>query len=305
VAALAVYTTVYPGVERFLADWHASVRRQTDADFRLWIGLDILSVDAARAAMGADPDAAWVRGRVGDTPGSLRQRALGEIVREHSSVVLVDSDDVLHPSRVATARSMLEGCDLAGCPLRVVDELGRGVGTEFVLPSGVTPDAVFPRTNVFGLSNSAVRADLLRRCLPIPDEAVLVDWFLFTRAWLFGARLGFGHRVEMDYRQHGNNTARVRAPFKERQVIEDTERVRAHYRLVLASDLAGALPDRLAEIETAAADVERFHERVVEKPALLSRYVEDLNRQTTTMVWWAWVAHPSLQHLWATGLGAE
>ena len=27
---LALYTTVYPGVERYLADWYASVRRQTD-----------------------------------------------------------------------------------------------------------------------------------------------------------------------------------------------------------------------------------------------------------------------------------
>ena len=32
---LAVYTTVYPGVEPFLAEWRASLRAQTDGDFDL------------------------------------------------------------------------------------------------------------------------------------------------------------------------------------------------------------------------------------------------------------------------------
>ena len=304
-ATLALYTTVYPGVERYLADWYASVRRQTDQDFQLWVGLDLIDVEAARAAMGGDPGAVWVNGRDGDTPGSLRQRALAQVVERHSAVVLVDSDDVMHPTRVETARSMLAEHDLAGCALRVTDELGRSLDSTFTLPPGADTDAVFPRTNVFGLSNSAVRADLLRRCLPIPAAAVLVDWFLSTRAWLFGARMAFGERVEMDYRQHGNNTARVRAPFSSRQVIEDTARVRAHFRLVRASDLAGASTSRLERLEAAAADVELFYDRVISTPALLKRYVEAFNERPMTMVWWAWVAHPSLRHLWATGQGAQ
>ncbi|HET6495446.1 MAG TPA: glycosyltransferase family A protein, partial [Thermoleophilia bacterium] len=101
--SLAVYTTVYPGVEPFLADWYASVARQTDADFRLWIGLDVMDVDAATTAIGAEPDAVWVRSSTGDTPGSLRQRALAQLVERHDAVVLVDSDDLLHSSRVETA----------------------------------------------------------------------------------------------------------------------------------------------------------------------------------------------------------
>ena len=299
-AALAVYTTVYPGVERFLADWYASLRRQTDQDFRLWVGLDVLDVAAAKAAMRGDPDAVWVQGREGDTPGSLRQRALKQVVEHHSAAVLVDSDDIMHPTRVETARKMLRDHDLAGCALRLVDAQGADLGASFGLPSHLAPDAVLPRTNAFGLSNSAARADLLRRCLPIPDAAVLVDWFLSTRAWLLGARLGFSDRVEMDYRQHGSNTARVRAPFSEQQVIEDTARVRGHFRLVLASDLEKAAPGRLEELKAAAADVELFHERVLLSPARLSRYLEALNGRETTMLWWAWVAHPSLRQLWAT-----
>jgi hypothetical protein len=260
----------------------------------------VLDVTAARAAMCGDPDAVWIQGRAGDTPGSLRQRALKQVAEHHSAVVLVDSDDIMHPTRVETAREMLRDHDLAGCALRLVDAHGADLSASFGLSSRLAPDAVLPRANAFGLSNSAVRAGLLQRCLPIPDAAVLVDWFLSTRAWLFGARLGFSDRVEMDYRQHGSNTARVRAPFSEQQLIEDTARVRAHFALVLRSDLDEAAPGRVEELKAAAADVELFHERVLLHPGRLSRYVEALNGLEATMLWWAWVAHPSLRQLWAT-----
>ena len=211
--------------------------RQTDADFRLWIGLDVMDVEAATAAMGAEPDAVWVRSSPGDTPGSLRQRALAQIVERHDAVVFVDSDDLLHPSRVGTARAMLACHEFVGCPLRVVDECGASLGMTFAPPAGVDPMDSFPHTNAFGMSNSAVRAGLLARCLPIPAAAVLVDWYLATRAWLFGARFAYGDRTEMDYRQYGANTARVRGPYSAAQIAEDTDRVVAHYRLVRASDL--------------------------------------------------------------------
>ncbi len=301
--SLALYTTVYPGVESFLADWHASVARQTDADFRLWIGLDVMDVEAATAAMGAEPDAVWVQGIPGDTPGSLRQRALAQVVERHDAVVLVDSDDLLHPSRVATARAMLAADEFVGCPLRVVDVRGAGLGMTFAPPAGADLAAIFPHTNAFGMSNSAVRAGLLERCMPIPAAAVLVDWYLATRAWLFGARFAYGDRVEMDYRQYGANTARVRGPYPASQVAEDADLVVEHYRLVRASDLSGARPDRLAALEAAAEEVDTFKARVVGRGEVLSRYVAALNELGTPMLWWAWVAHPALRHLWATEEG--
>ncbi len=300
---LALFTTVYPAVQPYLADWYASVRAQTDGGFDLCIALDGLGEEAASRAMGSGVDAVWVRGGADETVGSIRQLALDELTRVYDAVVLVDSDDVLHPTRVATARTMLETCDVAGCALRVVDERGRSAGRTFSLPGGLAPDGAFPRANAYGLSNSAARSDVLRRCLPIPRDAALVDWYLWTRAWLFGARFVFGDRAEMDYRQHGSNTARVLGPFTAAQIAEDTERVRHHYRLVLESDLTGAAPDRLRELEVVAGAVDVFVAQVVALPDALSRYVDALNRLRGTMVWWQWVAHPSLRHLWTIDEG--
>ena len=300
-ATLALYTTVYPGVEMYLADWYRSLRRQTDRDCRLWVGLDTLSVESAKEAMGGDPDAIWVPGRSGDSPAMIRQRAWAQIVESHDEVVLVDSDDIMHATRIATARAMLGANDLVGCALRLVDERGSSLDMTFTLPPNMPPEGVFPRTNAFGLSNTALRSNVLRRCLPIPAEAALVDWFLSTRAWLLGARLAFGARVEMDYRQHRANMARVLAPFHEQQVIQDTERVRQHFRLVRASPLEDAIPDRVAELERAAADVDAFYKGVVLRPEVLVRYLRAINELSSPSLWWSWVASPLLRHLWTTG----
>lgn len=299
VRAVALCTTVYPGVERFLPAWYRSVRAQTDQDFRLWVGLDSVGVRDAKDAMGSDPDAIWIAAAPGDSPAEVRQRVLEQVVERCDAVVLVDSDDVLHPHRVASARAALESVDLAGCALRLVDEQGAALGMTFGLPPRAKPDEVLPRTNVFGLSNSAFRSDFLRRCLPIPADAVLVDWFLATQAWLMGARLAFSPQVAMDYRQYSGNMARVRQPFGVRQVVQDTERVRAHFRMLQDSPRAGAMPDRLEELRVVAADVEVFYRRVVLEPATLRRYVEALNILQMTPLWWSCVANPALQTMWA------
>ncbi|HUT77799.1 MAG TPA: hypothetical protein VM285_08945, partial [Polyangia bacterium] len=84
---------------------------------------------------------------------------------------------------------------------------------------------------------------------------------------------------------------------------EDTDRVVAHYRLVHASDLRGARPERIAALEAAAEEVDTFRDQVVERDEVLERYVTALNQLGTTMLWWEWVAHPALRLLWATEEG--
>ena len=101
------------------------------------------------------------------------------------------------------------------------------------------PKSTLPRTNAFGLSNTAYRSDVLRACLPIPAAAALVDWYLITMAWLQGARLAFDPTPRMDYRQHGANMARIRSPFTAERVRADTALVREHFRLVLDAPAGG------------------------------------------------------------------
>ena len=299
-STLALYTAVYPGATPFLDAWSASVQAQEDRDFDLWISLDGLTEAAVVARLGDRAGPTFVVAEPGFTPAEVRQQALARIADRYDAVVLVDSDDVLHPDRVAAARAWLQGADVAACGLRLVDEAGQPMGLSLATPGDGGADAILPRTNAFGLSNTAYRSDVLRACLPIPAAAALVDWYLITMAWLQGARLAFDPTARMDYRQHGANMARIRSPFTAERVRADTALVREHFRLVLDNLPPGALPERATQVRQAAADVAAFDQRVVEDAAGLSRYVHQLNAAPPPLLWWASVAHAPLRSQWTT-----
>ena len=103
------------------------VQAQTDRDFDLWISLDGLTEAAVVERLGTPP-ATFVVAELGFTPAEVRQQALTRIADRYDAVVLVDSDDLLHPDRVAAARARLQGADVAACGLRLVDEGGQPLG---------------------------------------------------------------------------------------------------------------------------------------------------------------------------------
>jgi hypothetical protein len=300
VKKVAICTTIYRGVEAYLPDWYRSVRAQTDQDYQLWVGLDGIEPEAVERMIGVQLEATWILSEPGDTPAQVRQRAMARTVEASDAVVLVDSDDILQESRLAAARVALETSELAGCALRLVDQEGQELGLTFGLPPGTRAEDVLPQHNVFGLSNSAYRSDLLRRCLPIPAGVVLVDWFLATQAWLMGARLAFDPVARMDYRQHGANMARVRFPVGQEQVVGDTELVCQHFQHLLAVKSPDFLPERLTQVKRAASNVESFRECIVHDPRQLQRYVESLNVLNPAPIWWSSVAHPALEAMWAS-----
>ena len=295
--AVALYTTVYPGVERFLPDWYASVEAQTDRDFDLWIGVDGMSLEQITEALGADPEATWVFGEPGDGPVRVRERAIERIVDAYDAVVFVDSDDILRPDRVSAARQGLADSDVYGCALRLADESGADLGIGFGAPEDEPIPDLLALRNIFGMSNTAYRTATLKRCLPLPKDAILLDWYMATLAWAHGARFVFDSTARMDYRQHGANIASVRPPFTEEQIMAATRRVLAHYDLVLAR-LAGEASEVTSALEKARRDVDAFASATFHSPLLLREYVMQLNRIESPHVWWSCVAHPVLEDLW-------
>lgn len=294
---VALYTTIYPGVEPYLAPWYRSVMSQTDRSFDLWIGLDGLTPDAVSAACGAPVDATWIRREPNDTPTAIRLRAIERMVAEYPAIVFVDSDDVLHPRRVASARAALEAHELTGCALEVIDQHGSDLGIVFGPPAAQNAASLLPRYNVFGLSNTAYRSELLGRCLPVDINCGLLDWQLATRAWAFGASLGFDRIPQMLYRQYAANIARVILPFTERHVAGATDHVLAHYRCALARSGVTSGWHRAA----LALEYERagnFRDAITASPDLLTQYVAALNQLAPMYVWWWSVAHPDLENLW-------
>ncbi len=296
---LAVHTTVYPGCERFLAEWYASVLAQTDSRFDLWISLDMLTPQQVEpaAAAGQPLQAHYVAARPGDTPAGVRERAYEQLIACYDAIVLVDADDILLPTRVEAAREALATCDVAGCALRLADHpSGDDLGVTFGAPRGADLAGLLPRYNVFGLSNSAYRSAVLAKCLPLPSPCVLIDWLLASRASACGATLDFDDVPRMVYRRHGENTAPVMPPFTASQVLTAARRVVDHYGFLLDSDWRWR--GCRQPFERARVRARAFHDAMHASPDVLHAYVKALNDLPPQYVWWWAVGHPALEDLW-------
>jgi hypothetical protein len=294
---LAVYTTVYPGVQKYLGAWAHSISQQTDSHFDLWIGVDSLDIEEIVKAFGKELHPNWVLNSRGRSSTQLRITAINELALAYSSIVFVDSDDLLDPSRIEAARSYLENFGVVATALRIINETGNDLGLTFGIDHDRDIDSLMPRYNVFGLSNTAYRAEVLRCCLPLSDESELLDWQLATRAWIKGASLGFDHTPRMFYRQYGSNSARVLQPFSARYVSMATLKVLDHYRCLVRSreDMPLRFRDQLL---VAGNRVEKFFESISRSKETLEKYVESLNRIEPEYVWWWCIAHPELEAIW-------
>lgn len=286
---LALYTTIHPGTRPFLKDWYASVVAQTDTDVDLWIGLDGMTVSDVENILGVRPDAEWVRAHDGDTPAQVRSRAWKALIPHADAVVMVDADDVLLPERIARSRAAAAHADLSGCALALVDQSGHELGVTMPPAGCADPESVLPLYNLFGLTNSTYRTELLERLLPLPSSAVLVDWYLATKAWLGGATLAFDPRPAVQYRQHPDSTLALYPPFRSTSLRKTALAVRDHFQAVV--DLPG--PDlKRARVQAAASHAERFAQCATSHPRWLATYTALLNDNPPSALWWSVVAHP-------------
>lgn len=292
--ATAVYTTVFPNALPFLAPFVDSIARQSDLQFDLWVGLDRLGIEDVAEAFCVPQQVRWVPPEPGDTFATVRQRAWEAIGDRYEAVVLVDSDDVLHQQRVARAKRGLAGADVYACALRLIDADGSPLDRTLGVQEPRDWRSLLASRNVFGLSNTAYRCDMLSRCLPLPETIGLIDWHLVSRAVDRGARLHFDAEPLMDYRLYAASTSKIVPPFKPRDVELATGLVLQHYEYVTPhlghdSEFHGRVVERWREVR-------RFNGLGGDR---LEAYVQALNRiEQEVFLWWEIVANDTLRSLW-------
>lgn len=293
----ALYTTIYPGMERFLVDWCRSVNRQDCRDFDIWVGVDGVGTETLVSLLDQHLAVTCVSSIPGETPVSLRSRLMMEMVIRYDAIIFTDSDDVLGPDRVSAAIRGLGSADVYGCALGLMDVNGKDLGVYFGLFEDENPDAILQYNNFLGLSNTAWKSEILEKCLPVPEQCVTFDWLLAVRAWGLEARITFDSTVRMHYRQHDTNTACVIPPFSAEQIIRAAAIVTEHFRMLTAGS-DGFSAQKFHTLRAAAARIETFRNAITSSDTVLDRYVTELNKLPPHRLWWLSVAHPALEDIW-------
>ena len=293
----ALYTTIYPGIERFLGEWCRSVNSQDHSNFDVWIGIDNVETTTVSSLLDQRFEVIFVHALSGETPVSLRCRAMMAMVARYETIVFTDSDDILETDRVSAALSGIVDADIYGCALGLIDVGGLDLGIYFGLLKDETPDVILPYNNFLGLSNTAWRSETLEKYLPVPERCVAMDWLLAVRAWGLGAKITFDGTVRMQYRQYGANVACVIPPFSPEQIVKATAVVTEHFRAVTDSG-DGFSAQKIHTLQEAAAKIEIFRNTIMSSCAALDHYVTALNKLPPHRLWWLSVAHPALEDIW-------
>jgi hypothetical protein len=288
----ALYTTIFPVALPYVQAWSDSVTKQSDQDFELWIALDGVNKDEIPIPR-AHQSIHWFMAESGATVAQIREAVFREMMLRYEAIIFTDSDDVLLPERVAAAKHGLQNADVYACAMQLIDTNGTNLKLEFNT-NHQDWETLLISQNVFGLSNTAYRTDVLSQCLNFPVDTVMVDWLMVMKALDAKARLVFDTTAHMLYRQYANNTARVLSPYTEAQIIKATELVLDHYEKLIGQKLNVKNP----HLEERSSEVQHFFRNMADE-TLLTRYTKALNALKPVFLWWECVAHPELSKLWS------
>lgn len=277
---VAVLTTVYPEVIDYLDMFLATLETQTENHFDLVIvndgldGLDKICEPHGRLTYKVVDSCS--------TPALNREMGIRYCVdANYEYVIFADSDDYFEPRRVELLIAKIRGLsvDCVVNDIHLVNgESGEVIKKYFSNRLNNNQSIKLEdikHSNIFGLSNTAVRAKYLYG-IEIDPELIAVDWYLFTLLLLRGCSAVFTNEVNTFYRQHGNNTVGMG-----QVTIESIKRsilIKSKHYMVLAgmyNELAG-LSDYYAGLAA----------RITDEKYIRQYYSKCLERLPEYPFWW-------------------
>jgi len=267
-----------------------TILAQTHADLRIWLR------DDAADARTADTINRWCRrdARIAAAPGAPERlgtpASYGRLLRTAldqgaSWIALADQDDEWAPEHVADSLALAERVHDPGEPLLVhgdlelIDAAGRTLAPSFFAHQRIRHESrdalgVLAVQNFVTGCATLLNRPLAELALPIPDEAIMHDWWLALCAAAAG-HLVVRERTTVRYRQHDHNQIGAK-PYAEvvRELGARTLRLQRHSSEPLLETVrqCRALRTRLAE-HASGSPHGATTERMRRAAGLLDRYL--------------------------------
>ena len=141
-----------------------------------------------------------------------------ELGLAHAYMMFADQDDVWAANKIEiefNSLLLLEQGDgyrmpaLVHSDLEVVDREGKRIAASYIAYQGLQTqrDSLVNQvqSNLVTGCTAVINEELALKVLPIPDQAIMHDWWIAIAAVAYGRRLFIDQRL-VRYRQHGRNT---------------------------------------------------------------------------------------------------
>ena len=207
----AFFTTVYAGCEKFLKDFFTSLHNQNYKDFEIVIINESVDALLLKSFLTPEMTVRIVNSARADAISNRIQGLQYIIETGYDFVVFGDCDDTFSANRVDESLKMLENADIAANELMLVDEnltllqenyLSQRLNNSQLVNAGFITDK-----NIFGMSNTALRTEILHNFSEIPD-VIAFDWYFFAELLEeTGVSARFTTGCHTNYRQYEMNLA--------------------------------------------------------------------------------------------------
>lgn len=160
-----------------------------------------------------------------------------ELGLKKAYMMFCDQDDIWIKKKVELEMQTMETAEAEGADipvlvhsdLKVVSESGALIAESFLRYQGLHPAKNKFRQllfcNLVTGCTALINEPLATRSLPIPEKAIMHDWWLALVASAFG-RLVLIHQPLVEYRQHGSNTYGAREKATSHSLMELLRKIR-------------------------------------------------------------------------------
>ena len=226
---------VFPGVERFIDDYLSSLESQTYTEFDLLLandGVDGLDVILKGRQLN------WFCGLVNGSIASNRRMLIHKALdMNYQKIIFTDTDDTFEVNRIELASTLLDRHPVVVNDLDITDIQGNESQNRYFLKRFYEKEMITKNTilsgNLMGLSNTAVRKDVLLNCPALAmGDPIAFDWYLWAFVLHDGNKACFTSETSTKYRVYLSNTAGLPQELSENNIIKGVEVKRQHYALL-------------------------------------------------------------------------
>lgn len=286
----AVLTTVYKGVEDYFKAFVESLKAQTYKDFKLIVLNDGMT-DLDRFLLNSGLYYHVINIDSNCSPTQVREKGIRLCIDNNfEALIFADSDDVLHCTRVQRCLDLLADNDIALSNMALIDEAGSILGEHFFneLNQKNIGFSHIIDSNYFGLTNTAVKAHILDKVLPIPEDIIAVDWWIFSVLSYWSSRIAFIPEDLIYYRQHAANLIGAGKLLDINRIKRGVEvklrhynRLSAYFKLIGNSELSILFKEKYCTFN-------KIRNIILPDPGLAAKYMAYIEQnRVQSSAWWA------------------
>ena len=288
---IAFLTTVFLKNQIYFKDFFNSLHNQNYRDFDVLILNDGLNVEEIyKFTKGLK---IRLINTESNTPAKNREILIAEALKYgYKYLIFGDSDDYFSRNRVEESMILLKKYDVVVNDLVSFQGIRKEDDTSVLTPiyqeGKITPDIIYDY-NIAGMSNTAIRSELVKFTIDFPDTTIPVDWLFFSQVSLYNkSNLYFTDKIKTYYRQHANNTIGFSNKLDKDRLLKIINIKMIHFSMMIEFCERNELLKEKSIFFEKAKEIKKLSVQLNDK-SFCSDYIEIVNNNMKKVYkgWWS------------------